>query len=246
MAKRKRINLIEWATTVPVKVGRHTPILLGWSLDGTTSGDVVSLGDFERRVIDSIINWTDWKPCPASNLLHSYFKNGNDLTERQYFVDNLLKIAKSRDKNELFYEYAKWVRKSRYDVSVEDSVLPELWKDWRGTRAAYKYAKYVVRGKLSESSTVNCKSFNYVKFLQSKGLGVEEILITNPTLSFYFYKHEGFLPENVHNMMIASHLSGDRAARVYFKQRKYDDRLIKNRLRMVDPNKTVKELLSDM
>ena len=46
--------------------------------------------------------------------------------------------------------------------------------------------------------------------------------------------------------MIAKSMIGDGMAKIYFKQRKRDDKLIKNRLKILDPTKTIGDLVRDL
>jgi hypothetical protein len=62
-------------------------------------------------------------------------------------------------------------------------------------------------------------------------------------LAWYFYKYKSIISEDVHNAMIAKNMIGDHYSKIYFKQRKIDDKLIKNRLLSLDPNLTVSEVL---
>lgn len=203
--------------------------------------------DFEKAVMTALVTHTDWKICYEYKLLIAFFKARNDFENKSVFYDNLKYICNHRNRHcELIYDYCKNVLKGRLPSHVEESLLPELWRNGWGSKVAYKYARYIVRGKLSSECEKNCKSMDYVYFLSNKGLEFSDVLMSNTTLCYYFYKYCYYLPEVVHNFMIASHLSGDGAAMRYFKKRKKDDVLIKNRLSVVDSSKTVKEVLESL
>jgi hypothetical protein len=223
-------------------------------IDSATGNSVSIAGcdnkAFEAAILKALIAHTDWKVCYEFKLLTAFFKSRNDFENKTYLYDNLKYICNKSGGGgrhcELVYDYCKSVLKGRLPLHVEESIFPELWVHAYGSKAAYKYARYIVRGKLSKDAEKNCKSLDYVYFLRNKGLEFDDVLMGNTTISYYFYKYCFYLPEVVHNFMIASHLSGDRYAREYFKKRKKDDLLIKNRLSVVDSTKTVKEVLESL
>lgn len=205
---------------------------------------------FEESIIKAVVSHTDWKVCYEFKLLTEFFKSRNDFENRSVLYDNFKYISNKGGSGgrhcELIYNYCKSVLKGRLPVHIEDSIIPDLWKHGYGAKVAYKYARYIVRGKLSSDCEKNCKSLDYVYFLRDKGLEFSDVLMGNTTISYYFYKYCFYLPELVHNFMIASHLSGDRYAMNYFKRRKKDDVLIRSRLSVLDSGKTVKEVLENL
>lgn len=207
-----------------------------------------SLVEFEGAVIDMICGWKDYKVCPEFLLLNNYFKKGGKLSDPSLLYNKVdqIKIHNHFRGCDLVYAYAKNVLKGRLPSGVEDKFLLDLWKNHYGARSAYKYAKYVVRGRLPTKHEKGCNDLDYLGFLESKGVEISEILINSSTLSFYYYRKFCYLPEVVHNFMIAMQLSGDYYANIYFKQRNKDDKLIRGRLKMLDPSKTVGEVISGL
>lgn len=202
-------------------------------------------GKLEEAVLDRIIGWSDWKPCPEYELLSAFFKKGGKLTNTAYFYSNIEKIKLTNHYRgcDLVYAYAKNVIKGRLPSEAEGKFLKDLWSNHYAARSAYKYAKYVIRNRLPVEYEKDCKDLDYLGFLETKGHNIDEILINSSTLSFYYYRKYCYLPEVVHNFMIAMQLSGDYYANLYFKQRNKDDKLIKSRLKMIDGSKTVAEVI---
>lgn len=209
------------------------------------SSDMEDVKKFEGLVIDKICGWSDWKSCPESELLAAFFKNRNKLVDTAPFYKNIEKIKLHNHYRgcDIVYSYAKNVLKGRLPSGVEGNFLKEMWKNHYGSRAIYKYAKYVIRNRLPVEYEKDCNALDYLNFIELKGYDISEVLINSTTLSFYYYRNYCYLPEVVHNYMLAMQLSGDHYANIYFKQRKKDDRLLKGRLKMFDPNKTVGEVL---
>lgn len=207
-----------------------------------------SIGDFESAVIDNITGWRDYRTCPEFILLNNYFKKGGKLSDPSLLYNKIdqIKVHNHYRGCDLLYAYAKNVLKGRLPSGAEDKFLLDLWKNHYGSRTAYKYAKYVIRGRLPVQHEKGCNDLDYLSFLEGKGVDISEILINSSTLSFYYYRKFCYLPEVVHNFMIAMQLSGDYYANIYFKQRNKDDRLIRGRLKMIDPSKTVSDVLSGL
>lgn len=199
----------------------------------------------EEAVIDRIMGWSDWKPCAEYELLGAFFKKGGKLTNTAYFYTNIDKIKHHNHYRgcDLVYAYAKNVIKGRLPSEAENNFLKDLWKNHYASRSAYKYAKYVIRNRLPVEYEKGCGDLDYLGFLETKGHNIDEILINSSTLSFYYYRKYCYLPEVVHNFMIAMQLSGDYYANLYFKQRLKDDKIIKSRLKMMDGSKTVAEVI---
>lgn len=203
---------------------------------------------FESSVIDSIINWKEYRVCPEYNLLMEFFKKNGKLEDVQAFYNKCdqLKTFANFKGSELYYVYAKNVLKGRLPKLVEEKYLKNLWKYYYASRAIYKYAKYVIRGRLPSEFENNCNYIEYIDFLNSKGFDIGEVLINNSSLSYIFYKQYHYLPENVHHYMTIMQIAGDADARLYFNQRKKDDKIIKNRLKHVEQDKTVKDILENL
>lgn len=204
--------------------------------------------DFEKEVIDSIMGFTGWQKNSAYCLLNDYFKNRGSLENLSYFLDNISKLKNYHHGRgaELIYNYCKNVGRCRLSSEYESKFLKDLWKSHYGGRVAYKYAKYVIRNRLPVEFEKDCNDLDYLNFIESKGHDLSEVLIHSSNLSFYYYRKFCYLPEVVHNFMIAMQLSGDPYATNYFKQRSKDDKIIKNRLRMIDSTKTVAEVMRDL
>jgi hypothetical protein len=242
MAKRNKKTLIDTAGDY-----EYSPSGYGKDLVRYIVPSGMSVIDFEHLVIDKIKSWTDYKRCPEFGLLEKHFKSGQDLSDRDYFYNNFgIRNYHHGEGAGLYYIFSKNVLKGRLAVSVENNVFSNLWNSYKGRRAIYKYAKYVVRSRLSLDLEKGCNDLNYIEFLEKKGFDVADILVTNTALSCLFYKYRFYLPEVVHNYMIAMMTTGDNYAASYFKMRKRDDKLIKNRLSVMDKNKTVGEVISSL
>lgn len=241
MPKRKKISLVDFATGFQYKENGY----------GETRSYVPSTTnnkDFEAFVINSIIHHKDYKPCVEYKILLNYFKGGNDLEDINNFYNNAVPLRNfmHQSGSELFYVYSKNVRKCRLPENIEKLALSDLWKSYKGRRAVYKYSKYVLRDRLSSDLEKGCNDLNYLDFLITKGYEINDILMGNCALSASFYKYKFYLPEVVHNYMIAMQITGDSSAKWYFKMRKRDDKLIKNRLKVMDQNKTVRDVIGSL
>jgi hypothetical protein len=204
--------------------------------------------EFEEKVIQTIINWKDWKVCPDFELLVEFLKKGGKLENVENFYNNIepIKLAIRGNGCEIIYAYSKNVLKDRLPADIEKIFLRNLWKSYRGKRVAYKYAKYVVRNRLPVEFEKDCDHLGYIDFLKLKGHNISEVLVASSSLCYSFYRAYSYLPEAAHNYMLAMQLAGDRYSRDYFIHRKKDDKIIKNRLSMVDQSKTVKEIIDSM
>lgn len=254
MAKRNKTLLLDFAQDYKISFtssGHKTSEISyigyrngkGWGECDSSSNE-----EFEKFVINEICVWKDYIQCPEFQLLEGFFKAGNNFEKVSSLYDRLdvLKIHAHGKGAQLIYTYCRNVLKGRLPEHLEKIYLRGLWGSYRGDSAAYKYAKYVVRGRLDSESEVGCNNLNYINFLLSKNIEIDEVLMGNTNLSFYFYRVNWYLPDNVHNFMIASHLAGDRIANSYFKQRKKDDRMILNRLKVMDQTKTIKEIVENL
>lgn len=218
-----------------------------WNVS-TIPGGWTVVSSFESAVIEKIMAWSDWKSCPEYELLGAFFKKGGKLEDTAKFYSNVDKIKAHNHYRgcDLVYAYAKNVLKGRLPSEVEGKFLKDLWGNHYGCRSIYKYSKYVIRNRLPVEYEKGCNDLDYLGFVESKGHDISEILINSSTLSFYYYRKFCYLPEVVHNFMIAMQLSGDYYANCYFRQRNKDDKLIKNRLRMMDGSKTIGEVIKGL
>jgi hypothetical protein len=216
-----------------------------------------SIEDYEKGILDKLIsnntanyyknNLDDYK------LLNDHIKKGGSLVNEQYFFDNIEKIGAYRYFKgiELIYNYCRNVLKDRLPAEVERRFFKiggerGIWGNYSTSKVAYKYAKYVFRGRLPEEYEKHCANANYIAFLESKKVDIDSLLMNNSSLAWHFYKYNFYVSEDVHNAMIAKSMIGDSMAKVYFKQRKRDDKLIKNRLKIMDPTKTIGDLVRDL
>jgi hypothetical protein len=238
-----KINLLDFSDSYKVD-GRATKGDY-WNVSSLSRGYTDNVL-FESAVIDKIICWTDWKSCPEYELLHGFFKKGGKLEDTAKFYNEIEKLKGHNRGCDLVYAYAKNVIKGRLPSGVEGKYLKGMWNHYYSSRSLYKYAKYVIRGRLPVEYEAGCNDLDYLGFLESKGIDISEVLINSSELSYHYYRKFCYLPEVIHNFMLAMQLSGDYYANGYFKQRRKDDKLIKNRLKMVDPNKTVKEIMLDL
>ena len=202
----------------------------------------------EQYILEKIITTTSSYNCPEFTLLDDHIKRGGGISDLDYFYKKIESIASFKYHRgcNLVYNFCRRVLRGRLPREVERVVFPIFWKNWRNAKIGYKYAKYVVRGKLEEELEVGCKSLDYVLHLRSSNLPFEEVLMKSPSLCYYFYRNLFYLPDMVHNSMIAHKMIGDRDAICYFKFRKRDDMILKNRLSVVDGSKTVKEFLESL
>lgn len=239
MAKK---NLFEFAETFEAnKTKVDLSSFMGFSVDKR-------LSEFEKHVINEVADHSGYRHGIHYQLLSAYFKKGGKLVENKYFLDNIsnIKLYLHGRGGDLVYAYSKNVIKGRLPSGIEPIFLRDMWKSHYGSRTIYKYAKYVIRDRLPVEYEKDCNDLDYLNFVSSKGHDIAEILINSTNLSFYYYRKYCYLPEVVHNFMIAMQLSGDYYANVYFRQRNRDDKLIRGRLKMVDPNKTVGDVVRDL
>jgi|694.fasta_scaffold19238_20 hypothetical protein len=207
--------------------------------------------DNERQILDKILTTVGAYSGSIDEykILNEHFKRGGGIQDTTYFYDNIQRICNFRYGRgcELIYTYCRNVLKGRLPKPVEkkffDFTDKGLWGNHNSSKVAYKYAKYVVRGRLEPELERGCSNYHYAEFLHSKKINIDDLLINNSGLAWYFYKYKSIISEDVHNAMIAKNMIGDHYSKVYFKQRKIDDKLIKNRLLSLDPNLTVYEVL---
>lgn len=221
-------------------------------------------GDYERYILDKIVNYNPndfYKDKSGFTILQDHFRRGGSLLDEEYFYDNINNIAfwKYGKGIDLIYLYCRNVLKGRLPLEVEKKFFKlgndggiwatndrGIWANHYTSRVAYKYAKYVVRSRLPEEYEKGCSNANYINFIQSKGVDIDSLLINNSSLAWHFYKYNFYVSDMVHNAMIAKSMIGDNMAKIYFKQRKRDDKLIKNRLKIMDPTKTIGDLVKDL
>lgn len=206
--------------------------------------------DNERHVLDAIINFpaNKWENIPEYRVLTDHFKGGGAISDINYFYSNINKIANYRRGNgfNLVYIFCRNSLRKRLPIEVENKLFEDVWKNYHTAKFGYKYAKYVARGRLSPEAEKNCNNIRYVLFLKNKKLEFESVLMNNPCLCFQFYRCCFYLSDNVHNCMIAYELMGNYHAKRYFIQRKKDDQILKNRLSVIDPNKSVADFLRSL
>lgn len=219
-------------------------------------GNNNSIEDYEKNILDKLIsnNTASYYKNDLDDykLLNDHIKKGGSLINEQYFFDNIEKIGSYKYFKgvELIYSYCRNVLKDRLPVEVERRFFKigerGIWGNYSTSKVAYKYAKYVFRGRLPEEYEKHCSNANYIAFLESKKVDIDSLLMNNSSLAWHFYKYNFYVSEDVHNAMIAKSMIGDSMAKVYFKQRKRDDKLIKNRLKIMDPTKTIGDLVRDL
>lgn len=209
---------------------------------------------YEDNILHKIINWnpSDYRGCSEYEVLYHHVKKGGSLRNINYFYDNINKISNYRhgDGYKLIYTYCRNVLKGRLPTDVESKLFSgdgaSIWKKYRGSSFAYKYSKYVVRKRLPVEYEKGCCHYDYVMYLKKLKEDFTGILILNSALANAFYKYNHYLPDDAHNAMLAKSLMKDYQARSYFKMRKRDDKLIKNRLKVMDQSKTVAEVISNL
>jgi len=220
------------------------PVVDGLLLEGTEEELT------EKFVFYKILQQENaWRPCVEYRILNEFFTNGNGLIDEDYLLSNHSMIHRlyHYKASELYYIYAKNVLRGRYSVDLELEIFKNYWKNHRTCSSIYKYAKYVVRGRLPVELEEGCREIKYVDFLIKKGLCVDDILVGNDFLCYYFYKYKMNLPEVAHNYMIGMKLCGNSAyAHNYFKIRKKDDKVLKSRLGVLDKTKTIQEVLDSL
>jgi hypothetical protein len=203
--------------------------------------------EFEHRVIDYI---AIKGKSAEKNLLAQFFYNNGKLEDVDYFYSNINKIAStstySDAHEEIIYNFCRNSIKCRLPLDIEEKFFDNLWSSYYGTKTGYKYAKYVVRGRLPENYEKGCNNFNYLNFIIKKGEDITNILINSSSMSYLYYMENGYLPEAVHNFMVAMCISKDEFATKYFKQRKKDDKFLRGRLKTYDSSKTVSEILKNL
>lgn len=217
---------------------KHCIRVAGWPISNVS--EMVNWPGVEKGLIDAIVAGptNKWDNLNEYHALMDHFKNRGDLMDRQYFYNNLMQICKYRHGigYNIVYIFCKNVLKRRLPSLVEASFFKNnngfgnIWAIERGSRFAYKYAKYVVRGRLPIEYEEGCGNFNYLNYISSKGYEISDILIENSKLAFNFYTHNHWLPEDVHNSLLGKVLIEDPYSKIYFKQLKFDDKVIRNRL----------------
>ncbi len=138
------------------------------------------------------------------------------------------------------YAYAR--KQGRLKLNQEIKFLGAASGGWRSASNVYKYARYVVRGRLHEDveAVVDfSRCYKYPEWLNKQELPYEDILMKNTTAAFQFYCSNFYLPDNVHNMMIASKLGGDNHAAAYFKEKEKVETYLLTALNNVEKTMTV-------
>lgn len=138
------------------------------------------------------------------------------------------------------YAYAR--KQGRLKLNQEKIYLESSTAGWRSANHVYKYARYVVRGRLHsdvEAVVDFSRCYKYPEWLNKMDLAYEDILMKNTTAAYQFYCSNYYLPDNVHNMMIASKLGGDNHAAAYFKEKEKVETYLLTALNNVDKTMTV-------
>lgn len=213
---------------------------------GPTTDDAIL--DFESALMENVcIN------APSSyhycNLLNAFFKNSNKfrfINFEDYIYRYINTICSDGD---TLYLYCKNVKKGRFSPEIEEIIFSCASKDRRIGRKIDEFgrrvSRYIIRGRYPEYEKV-CTDFRYIIFLKKKGVEVDSVLMNSSALAFIYYKNYHYLPDDVHNYMVAMSLTTDKYTRKYFDVRSKDDRVIKNRLKTLDQTKTVSEVISSM
>ena len=142
------------------------------------------------------------------------------------------------------YAYAR--KQGRLKLNQEVRFLGAASGGWRSASNVYKYARYVVRGRLHddiEAVVDFTRCYKYPEWLNKQELPYEDILMKNTTAAFQFYCSNFYLPENVHNMMIASKLGGDVHAAAYFKEKEKVETYLLTALSNVEKTMTVGDFI---
>jgi len=138
------------------------------------------------------------------------------------------------------YAYAR--KQGRLKLNQEKIFLKEASNGWRSASNVYKYARYVMRGRLHadvEAVIDFGKCYKYPEWLNKMDLPYEDVLMKNTTAAYHFYCSNFYLPDNIHNMMIASKLGGDNYAAAYFKEKEKVETYLLTALNNVDKTMTV-------
>lgn len=204
--------------------------------------------EFEHRVIDYIATKEE---SAEKNLLVHFFYNNGKLEDVDYFYSNINKIISVATylngvNTEVIYNFCRNSIKCRLPLDIEEKFFDNLWSSYYGTKTGYKYAKYVVHGRLPKNCEKGCNNFNYLNFIHKKGEDITSILINSSGISYLYYRENGYLPETVHNFMVAMCICKDKFAIKYIKQRKKDDKFLRGRLKTYDSSKTVSEILKNL
>lgn len=211
--------------------------------------------NFIRKIEDT--SSSNWHECLENiSELKSYVTKGYSLREWDRFFNILSK--KISDAHictyyyryeglfDLIYSYCRNSIKSRLPIEQEVVFLSKASGHWRGPSIIYKYAKYVVKGKLPEEveSSLNLAScMKYVCWLKENNFPFEPLLIRSTRLARQFYVTFSYLPDDAHNFMLASKIGGDKVAVKYFKDREKFDHFLMGALSNVDQTQTIKEFL---
>lgn len=205
--------------------------------------------DNEKEVIDSVVQLKNYFGSNSPfGVLNKHISSGGSIKDSDLFYNNIVVIAKASYSHgyDIIYNYCKKGLRSRFPFEVEKNLISASWEDYRGMRFIYKYAKYVVRNKLEKELEVGCSCFNYVQWLYEKNYEYSDILLNNSRLAFHFYSYNYFLPEQVHYSLLAKQLTGDYGAKNYFKKLKKDNKIIKNRLKILDGDTKIKDFLNTL
>jgi len=209
---------------------------------------------YEDKILYRVGNYStsEYKPLDEYKILMEHFKKGGSIRNVSYFYENIFKFANYRhgDGYRLVYTFCRNSLKGRLPLEVESKLFSgdgqSIWEKYRGAAFAYKYAKYVIRGRLPVAYEAKCGNYDYLMFLYKLKEDFSSMMILNSGLAYNFYKYNSWLPDEVHNAMIARSMMKDYHARSYFKMRKKDDKLIKNRLKVFDSSKTIAEIMASL
>jgi hypothetical protein len=217
--------------------------------------DEVLEADFIRKIDTGTSSLNTWQARSEylKNIseLKSYVTKGYSLREWDKVFNILLKEInisgyESKGIFDLVYNYCRNSIKSRLPIEQEVAFLSKASGHWRGSSTVYKYAKYVVKGKLSEEveSSLNLATcMKYVCWLKENNFPFEPLLIRSTRLAREFYITFSHLPDDAHNFMLASKIGGDQVAVEYFRDKEKFDHFLMGALSNVDQTQTIKEFL---
>lgn len=193
----------------------------------------------------------------AWNEINDHVKKGGSFHRGWNDMFNLLmryaeagRYYDSKKAVDIIYNYSRNTLKDRLPRSEsnnqEAKFLLACSKNWRLATIVAKYARYVVRGKLDEEieNEIEIQQCGkYVFWLKNQGLEYESLLMKSTFVAYQFYCVNFWIPDNVHNYMIASKLGGDGYAQQYFKERTKCETLLKSMLANIDQTQTVADFV---
>jgi hypothetical protein len=208
-------------------------------------------------VADTTTNRWDRDISNVLNKINDHVKKGgsfhcgwNNMFDLIFNYSSLGRYYDSKKAMDIIYNYSRNTLKDRLPRSEsnnqEAKFLLACSKNWRLATIVAKYARYVVRGKLDEEieNEIEIQQCGkYVFWLKNQGLEYESLLMKSTFVAYQFYCVNFWIPDNVHNYMIASKLGGDTYARSYFKERTKCETLLKSMLANVDQTQTIADLV---